>query len=378
MTSRRDFLKTLAIMSTAANAQNRPVRLYIAAYGAPGNGKGIHLFEMDPANGGLTPKAVTKSDANAGCVAITQSGTHLYAANENKPGSVSAYAIDRASGELSLLNSVSSEGQGPTHLSIHPGGKYVFVANYAGGSSAVLPILADGKLGSASDVKRHEGKLGPVHATSAPPGSFAISGHDAPHAHMIQPDPTGQFVLATDLGLDVIFVWKFEDGKRTAETRVSVAAGDGPRHFVFHPNGRCMYSVQEEGSTIIVFDWKDGQLTAKQTVSTLPKGFTGTNFTSGIHISADGRFVYAANRLHDTIAWFTVGNEGRLTLAGEEWTRGDYPRDFVIDPSGNYLYSCNQRSDSLTTFRVDKQTGALSFTGQYTDVGSPSMGIFSR
>jgi 6-phosphogluconolactonase (cycloisomerase 2 family) len=199
---------------------------------------------------------------------------------------------------------------------------------------------------------------------------------------MIQSDPSGKFVLATDLALDQIFIWKFDlqAGKLSANTppSVSVPPGDGPRHFAFHPNGRWMYSLQEESSTISVFDYDaaNGRLSSKQMLSTLPKGFAGTDFTSEIAVSADGKFVYAANRLHDSIAWFSVGASGTLTLVGEEWTRGDYPRSFTIDPTSNFLYSCNQRSDAIATFRVNRQTGALTFTGQYTHVGTPAIVVF--
>jgi 6-phosphogluconolactonase (cycloisomerase 2 family) len=380
---RRDILKTLAIMSASANAQpdRKPLRFYVGTYSSPGNGEGIYCFDMDPATGALSNRRVNRVGTNPGCLAIDQARMHLYAANEIEKGSVSAYRIDAETGDLSLLNTVSSEDAGPTHISIHPAGKHLLVANYFGGSSTVLPILGDGKLAPASDNQKHRGKLGPTHAASGPPGSFAISGHDAPHAHMIHSDPTGKYVLATDLGLDLIFVWKFDvqNGKLQPNSEASVPPGDGPRHFVFHPNQRWMYCIQEEASTMAVFEWdaSAGRLTAKQTLSTLPKGFAGTDFTSGIDISADGRFVYGANRLHNTIAWFAVGANGQLTLQGEEWVRGDYPRSFTIDPTGNYLYSCNQRSDALTAFHIDKPSGALKFTGQYTAVGSPSSALFA-
>jgi 6-phosphogluconolactonase (cycloisomerase 2 family) len=265
---------------------------------------------------------------------------------------------------------------------VHPGGKHVFVANYGSGTVAVLPIRADGGLGAATDTKIHEGVVGPTRATNAPPGSFAVSGHNSPHAHMIQSDPSGRFVLATDLGLDVILIWRFDpDVGRLAPAdppSVALPPGDGPRHFAFHWNARWLYAVQEEASTIVVFDYDatNGRLTAKQTISTLPKGFAGTNFTSGILLSPDSRFVYVANRLHDSIAWLAIGGDGTLTFVDEEWTRGDYPRSFEFDPSGTFLYSLNQRSDAVTCFRVDRQTGRLTFTGQYTPVGAPSSLVF--
>ena len=189
------------------------------------------------------------------------------------------------------------------------------MANYFGGSVAVLPILQDGRLGEASDVKRPAGKIGPARATSAPPGSFAVSGHDHTHAHMIQPDVTGRYALHADLGLDKIFVWKFDPKKgelvANEPASVSLPAGDGPRHFAFHPNGRWLYSVQEEGSTVVLFDFDAtvGRLSTRQTISTLPPKFAGSNFCSEILVSADGKYVYAGNRLHDSIAIFSVGHD---------------------------------------------------------------------
>ncbi|HJY07384.1 MAG TPA: lactonase family protein, partial [Bryobacteraceae bacterium] len=195
-------------------------------------------------------------------------------------------------------------------------------------------------------------------------------------------DPSGRFVISTDLGTDRILVWKFDSERGTLTPNdpalVSVPPGDGPRHIVFHPNRRWLYSLQEEGSTLIAFDYDgaSGKLTRKQTISSLPKGFAGTNFTSEVRISSDGRFLYAGNRLHDTIAFFSIDAAGKLTFVGEEWTRGDYPRSFTLDPTGNFLYCCNQRSDAVTTFRVNRQTGRLTFTGQYTPVGTPAIVVF--
>jgi 6-phosphogluconolactonase len=159
---------------------------------------------------------------------------------------------------------------------------------------------------------------------------------------------------------------------------VTVPPGDGPRHFVFHPNGRWFYSLQEEASTLILFDYDaaSGRLTQRESISSLPPGFAGTNFTSEVRISPDGQFLYAANRLHDSIAFFKIGGSGALTFVGEAWTRGDYPRSFTIDPTGGFLYSCNQRSDAVTTFRVNRSSGELTFTGQYTPVGTPAIVLF--
>jgi 6-phosphogluconolactonase (cycloisomerase 2 family) len=258
------------------------------------------------------------------------------------------------------------------------------VANYFGGSVAVIPVLPDGSLGAATDVKKDAGTIGPKKATNAPPGSFAFSGHDQTHAHMIESDPSGRYVLSVDLGLDQILVWRLDEQKGVLIPNdppfVSFPPGDGPRHFAFHPNKRWCYSIQEEGSNIVLLDYdgNKGSLAPRQTISSLPPGYAGSNFCSEIMVSADGRFVYAGNRLHDSIAIFSIGDNGALTFVTEEWTRGDYPRSFAFDPTGTFLYSCNQRADNIAVFRVNKQTGGLAFTGHYTPVGNPSIVVFGH
>ncbi|MCB1079272.1 MAG: lactonase family protein, partial [Verrucomicrobiae bacterium] len=347
--TRRSFLKLTAALSSGGpllvsdwlGAQGNaagPLMAYVGTYTSPlqnmrptqvdlppGNGRGIHLFEVDRATGAMTPTGLVEMGTSPSALAFNADRTRLYSANETEfigdeeAGSVSAFSVDPATGQLKLLNTVSSGGKGPAHLSVHPGGKFVLVANYFGGSVAVLPIQADGSLGEATNVKKDTGKVGPAKATNAPPGSFAFSGHDQAHAHMIEADPTGRFVLHADLGLDQIYVWRFdsEKGQLIANDppTVSVPPGDGPRHFYFHPNGRWLYSLQEEGSTIILFDWEGetGRLTERQTISSLPPGYAGSNFCSEILVSANGRFVYAGNRLHDSIAVFAIGETGELT-----------------------------------------------------------------
>jgi len=407
LASRRSFLRTTAaallaphLSSVAAEASGKLIA-YVGTYTSPlknmrptqvdlppGNGRGIHLFEMDRGTGKLSPISVVEMGTSPSCLAINPARTHLYSGNEterigdNESGDVSAFQIDPATGGLKLLNSVPSGGKGPAHLTVHPSGKFVLVANYFGGSIAVLPILPDGRLGEATDIKKDTGTVGPTKATNAAPGSFAFSGHDQTHAHMIEADPSGQWVLHVDLGLDQIFVWKLNTEKGTlapaATPFVTLPPGDGPRHFAFHPNGTWLYSIQEEGSTVVLFDFDPatGRLTARQTISSLPPGYAGSNFCSEILVSADGKFVYAGNRLHDSIGIFAIGADGTLTYVTEEWTHGNYPRSFTFDPSGTFLHCCNQRADHIATFKVDKATGKLAFTGQYTPVGNPSQIVF--
>ena len=267
--SRRSFLKTsVAVAGTIRQMDGSlaarsgpaagPLLAYVGTFSSPlrdvlptqvdlppGNGRGIHHFQVDRATGAMSPAGVHEMGTSPSCLALNAAGTRLYSANEtdrvgdDKEGTVSAFSIQRAVGKLELLNTVRSGGAGPTHLSVHPSGRFVLVANYFGGSVAVLPILRDGRLGPATDIKNDAGKLGPTRATNAPPGSFAVSGHDRTHAHMIQADPTGRFVLHVDLGLDKIFVWKFDDQKGLLTPNeppaVALPPGDGPRHFPFSP-----------------------------------------------------------------------------------------------------------------------------------------------
>ena len=397
---RRDFLKnTGAAVITgsmlrgavlqgqmSASALRAYVGTYTTATDGNGNGEGIYLFDVDTQSGALLNRRLVAKTPNPSWISIHPSKKYLYAINEvtnfaGGNGSVSAFAIDTATGDLTLLNTVSSAGAGPAHMSLDVSGKFAFIANYMGGNIAVLPIGADGRLSEAVDVHQDSGAVGSIHATSAHFQNFAISGHDKPHAHMIAADPSGKFVINTDLGQDRIYVYRLDaaTGKLTPNGEpVSLPSGDGPRHFAFHPNGRWLYLLCEESSTLVFFhfDPATGTLTAEETISALPPNFAGTSFGSEIQVSADGKFLYSANRLHDTISICSIGSNGRLSLIGEQSTMGDYPRHFAFDPSGGLLFACDQRSDSVASFRVDRATGLLTFTGQYAGVGSPAMIAF--
>ncbi len=407
--SRRSFIKASAALAaslsteqlSAQAATNASLIAYVGTFSSPlhdvlptqvdlppGNGRGIHLFQVDRLTGALVPYDVYELGTSPSCLAVNAAGTRLYSANEtdrageNKDGSVSAFAIAPSTGKLTHLNTIPSGGAGPTYISLHPSGKYLLVANYFGGSIAVLSILDDGRLGPATDIRQDSGSLGPRKSNDAPRGSFAFSGHDRAHAHMILTDASGRFVLHIDLGLDQIFIWKFDDRAGLLAPNdppsVSLPPGSGPRHCFFHPHGRWLYSLQEEASNIVLFDYDPaaGRLASRQTISSLPPGFAGSSFASEIRVSADGRFLYAGNRLHDGIALFSIAKNGELTFIVEEWTRGNYPRSFNFDPTRRFLYCCNQRADNVTTFRVNPKTGRLTFTGHYTSVGNPSCIVF--
>ena len=259
----------------------------------------------------------------------------------------------------------------------------MLVSNYGGGNGAVRPVQPKGGRGDAVDVQQDEGPPGAGRAADGPPGNFSISDHDGPHAHMVAADPTGQWVLADDLGLDRTFVWKFDQqtGKLTAADPAfvpSASAGAGPRHFGWHPNGRVFYDLYEEASELAVYDWdsRTAALRLKQKLSILPPGYAGTNFASELVVAPSGRFIYAVNRLHNSIGILAATPDGRVRWVGDEWTRGDYTRNIALDPSGRFMVACNQRSDQATVFRVNPATGGLTFTNRYFPVGSPSVVAF--
>jgi 6-phosphogluconolactonase len=410
--SRRDLLKGATALTAAASvpeafgqqptgAPHGTVWLYIGTYtgapGAGGNGHGIQLYALNLSTGELTfvkvvapalpAMGTTPSTASPSTIALDPTRTHLYAGNEyGPPGAVSAYSINRLTGDLTFINGQPTLGA-PAHVSVDQSGRYLFSAEYSGGWFEVFPILSGGSLGPAvfqmQDVDNINpsgfGKTKP--ATNAPPGSFAFSAHEGPngHPHQMETDPSNKWVLGTDAGQDRIYVWKLTVGGTPPLTPANVPfvttpPGDGPRHFAFHPNGIWMYSIQEEASTIMFwrFNPATGALSAEQIIPSVPPGFTGTDFTSEIRVSADGDFVYGANRLNDTIGVFKIGHDGMLTQESDASTLGDYPRIFTIDPSGRFMAVGNQRADNVTTFSVNPGNGSLKFTGNYTPVGSPS------
>ena len=350
----------------------------IIAYVGTNTAGGIYRLGVNPSTGSLTPiDSMPSGDANPTWLAFDPTNSFLYAANSvatfnGTNGSVSAFSVNPANGDLTLLNTVDAGGAGSTHCSVHPSGKWLFVANYGTGNAAVIPINPDGSLGGLNQVVSipvNPPALGVQPAVDAPPGSFAISGHDAPHAHQIESDPSGSDVFLTDLGTDRTLMYRFDVGTGilTPNSPYAVAETDGagPRHFSFHPNGHWFYVINEEASTISfkTYDSGTGLLTHQQTIPTVPPFFVGTNFPSEVILSPDGRYVYGLNRLHDTIAIFRVGGTGELTLLREVWTRGSYPRHVAIEPTGNFMYVPNHRGDSISIFRIYGGGQQLEFVG---------------
>lgn len=351
--------------------QRGKLMVYVGTYTGT-KSKGVYVFGMDLASGAVTPARLAGEAVNPSFVAIHPSQRFLYAVGEvsdfagKKSGGVSAFAIDSSTGNLTLLNQQSSGGTGPCHLVVDKAGKNVLVANYGGGSVAVLPIQADGRLSEASCFIQHTGK------------SVNPRRQEAPHAHSINLDAANNFAFVADLGLDKVLVYRFDAMKGTLTPNdppaASVAPGAGPRHFAFHPSGRYAYVINEMGNTVTAFsyDAQKGVLTAIQTLSTLPQGYTEVSHTAEVQVHPSGKFLYGSNRGHDSIAVYSIDqNTGRLTLVGIPSTQGKTPRNFGIDPTGTFLLAANQDSDNVVVFRIDPQTGELKPTGQVVEVPTP-------
>jgi 6-phosphogluconolactonase len=371
----------LLLAGSRARAQTGPERLaYVGSY-TP-EGKGITLWRVNTGNGAMTLVSTFETE-NPSWITLDPQGRVLYAVNENEPeGGVTAFAVDRSSGALTKINSVSSRGKWPCHLSVHPSGKFAFAANYGTGTVAVFPLQPNGALGEASDVVGDPGPAAPAQAADSPPGQTAPSDHAGPHMHMVQSDPQGKFIIVNDAGRDRILRYTLDltTGKLApaAVPPVATEPGAAPRHFVFHPNGRIFYNLQEQDGMVTVYEYDPDTagMKEKQSVSVMPPGFAGSFLASELAISSDGHFIYAATRLHDAISVLSVAEDGRLTRIGEAWTRGDYPRSFTLSPDGTMLFACNQRGNAVTAFRVNRSQGALDFVGQYAPVGSPACMVF--
>ncbi len=356
------------VKGSPANAQ---LLVYVGTYTGKGS-DGIYLLRLDTASSGLTSPVLAAETPNPTFLALHPNHRYLYAANEigrfdgKKSGAVSGFAVEPGTGKLTFLNQEASGGDGPCHLVVDRTGKYVLLANYGGGSVAVLPIQGDGRLGTATSFVQHTGS-----------GSNPQR-QEGPHAHSINVDAANRFAVAADLGLDKLLVYRFNSTNGTLTPNdppfVTVKPGSGPRHFAFHPQGRFAYAINEMGSTVTVFayDGTQGTLKEVQTISTLPKGFKGENDTAEVQVHPSGKFLYGSNRGHDSIAVFSIDKaNGKLSLIQNESTQGKTPRNFGIDPSGRILLAANQDSGNVVAFRIDPRTGRLSPTGQSVKVNSP-------
>jgi 6-phosphogluconolactonase len=323
-------------------------------------------------NGQLSPIGVAAESVDPSFLAVHPNGKYLYAVNEianfngGTGGAVSAFAIDPKTGALKFLNQVPTRGAGPCHLSLDKTGNYVLVANYDGGSIASFPVHDDGTLGTATGFVQHSGS-GPDKERQ-----------EGPHAHWIGTSPDNRFALAADLGLDQVLAYGFDSSKGLFTPLLSgfakVKPGAGPRHVAFNPNGKFAYVLSEMDSSVTVFSYqaKTGAFTSLQTISTLPKDFSGPKQAAEIAVHPSGKFLYASSRGHDSIAVFAINEKkGTLTSLGQVLTGGQTPRHFAIDPTGAYLLAENQDSNNIVVFHIDAATGNLIPTGQTVEVPSP-------
>jgi 6-phosphogluconolactonase len=381
--SRRDFLAASAIglIGLARGSESPALRdegnrdgdlLYVGTYTKDGRSEGIYLVRMDRSSGRLRQVGSVNAGANPSFLAIHPNGRVLYAVNElekykGRPtGAVSAFAIARDTGALKRLNEQPSEGGAPCYVSVDRSGRAVLVANYVGGSIAVLPIHVNGSLAPAAHVIQHTGR-GPN-----------AERQEAPHAHCILPDRSNRFALAADLGVDRVYLYRLDlDGKSLRHVDGGDAVmrpGAGPRHIAFHPTLSLVFVANELDSTVATlrFDAERGALSPLATHSTVPAGWTGTNYPADIHVASTGRTLYVSNRGHNSIAVFSVvESTGALELAQVVPTEGDWPRNFTLDPTGRWLLVANQRSDSVVVFGRDPDTGRLTLPRQRIAIPSP-------
>jgi len=364
------------------DGESAPSRfVYVGTYTAPNkapgglvpsSAKGIYVFKMDGATGSLSQIQVFEVE-NPSWVAVDANASHLYATSEvdawhgvPKSGGITAFSIDQSTGMIKSLGDQPTGGSIPATVIVDPSGKFALVSNYVGASWSVLPIQADGSLGPAT--------------------IFPVTGHgpntarqEAPHPHDTKFDPAGRFVFGPDLGTDHVWSWTLNTTTGTLVPNANldselVASGSGPRHVSFHPSGQFLYVLGEMGSSITAlrYDAEHGTGTWLQTVSTLPPDFTGDNGTAEIIVHQSGKFVYASNRGHNTIAAFSIDqSNGMLNPIGWTSTQGAIPRGFNIDPSGRMMLVGNQNGDTVVPFRINQNSGRLTPTGAVTQTPVP-------
>jgi 6-phosphogluconolactonase len=370
------FSAPLLLLSQAQTPEKPAAKIqytaYVGTYTNKTISKGIYAYRFDPEKGQLSSIGVAVETADPSFLTVHPNGKFLYAVNEvgnfngGTGGALSAFAIDAKTGALKFLNQVPTRGAGPCHVSLDKNGAFVLVANYDGGSIASFPVHEDGSLGTAAGFVQHSG-TGPDKERQ-----------EGPHAHWIGTSPDNRFVLAVDLGLDQVIVYGFDASKGIFTPMLSgfakVKPGAGPRHLAFHPNGKFAYVLSEMESSVTVFSYqsKNGGLSALETISALPKDYSGPKEAAEIAVHPSGKFLYSSNRGHDSIAIFAIDEKkGTLTSVGHVLTGGKTPRHFAIDPTGGYLLAENQESNNIVVFHIDAATGNLTPTGQTIDVPSP-------
>ena len=351
-------------------AQKKPVYpksfdLIVGAY-TSGNSKGIAVYRFYTETGRLAYLSQIDNVSNPSYLAVSSNNKFVYAVNENDNGEVSSFSFEPKTGQLTFINKVSTLGGSPCYVSVDKNQKNLFVANYSGGNIAVLPLNEDGSIAPASMTLKDDGH------------GINKERQEKAHVHTAVLSPDEKYVLYTDLGTDKINITKYKGGKNNQivpanPAFVSVKPGYGPRHLVFSNDKKYLYLITEMGSSVIVFDYNNGKPKQKQDISLLPDGFKGATGAADIHISPNGKFLYATNRGDaNDISVFSINPEnGELTFVDRKSTGGKGPRNFVIDPTGKYLLVANQNSDNIYVFQLDEATGKLIRVVSRIDVGNP-------
>ncbi|MBK8521091.1 MAG: lactonase family protein [Ferruginibacter sp.] len=334
-----------------------------------GKSEGIYVYQFNSDVG--TAKAVSSVKiSNPSFVAISPNDRFVYSVEENagnkgNGGSITAFSFDKTTGILTFINRQSSAGDHPCYVSVDKTGKWVAAGNYTSGSLSILPVMGDGSIGEARTIIKHAGS------------GFNTARQASPHVHGTFFSPDNRFLLVPDLGIDKVMIYAFDEttGILTAakQSFAESGPGTGPRHISFHPSNKYAYLLQELSGTVTVFTYKKGKLRKRQAISSMPAGDTSFAGSADIHVSPDGKFLYASNRAaSNTIAIFSINQKnGQLSPAGHQSTLGKTPRNFNFDPTGNFLLVANQNSDQVVIFKINKETGQLTDTGNRIEVGKP-------
>jgi 6-phosphogluconolactonase len=362
------FFSTLAF--SALQAQSK-FNLLVGTYTNTCKSDGIYVYEFDAKTADLKLKASSENVVSPSYLSVSVDNKFVYAVNENADQSaVSAFGYDAVSGKLHFLNKNKALGADPCHLINDD--KNVIIANYSGGNIAVFKKKTDGSISEAQQLIQHEGK-GPN-----------VARQEKAHVHMVAFSPDKKFVLSNDLGLDKVFVYRYNPNSKnevlTLKEAVAVKSGSGPRHLTFSKDGKFVYLIQELDATLTTFSFdKNGSLKVIAETSILPKDFVGATGSAAIKISPDGKFLYVSDRGDaNTIAVFKIGKEGRITQVEQISTLGKGPRDFAIDPTGNYLLVGHQYTNDIVIFKRDKITGKLVDTGKKVELCSPVGLLFTK
>jgi 6-phosphogluconolactonase len=361
------FFMALFSFTTAQTSKNKTFYLLVGTYTNADKTNGIHVYSFDPETGGYREKSKSIDITNPSYLAISKDKKNVYSVSEagSGKGTISAFSFDAKSGKLTFLNSASSGGNGPCYVSVDDKKQTVFSGNYGAGSLSAIRINKDGSLSDDIQTMQHEGS------------SINKSRQNKPHVHAVVLSPDNRYLLAPDLGTDKVNVYRFDPLESQPLTRAtppfaSVKPGSGPRHLTFHPNGKFAYVILEMEGAIAAFDYKNGKLDAKQSITMLAPGFNGNVGAADIHISPDGKFLYGSNRGEaNEVVIYAIDKDGKLSYAGRQSELISTPRNFVIDPTGNFLLVANQNSNDIIIFKRNLKTGLLTPTGQKILVDKP-------